>query len=523
MITLTATPHALEVHRRINDTSTDFPDATITEIFDDVARTYPSAPAVMDGVRTYSYSDLAVDADRFAARLVECGVDAGSVVAVSMRRSYELVVALVAILRCAATYLPVDRGWPDARLDRMLDQTACHHLFTDSPVEDTRRFPALTVISAPEPGQPQRTPRSTATADSIAYITYTSGSTGIPKGVPTRHRSVLRLVHNAVYADLGPSARILQLSPVTFDAATFEIWGALLTGGACVLYPAPWLRLTELRNTISRHRVSTVFLTTALFNTILDESPAVLDPVATILTGGEAHSIPHITRAVDRWGPDKVVSVYGPTEATTFATYYPVRHRPGEMSSLPIGKPIQNTSAYLVREQRLCEPGELGEIHLGGPGLSPGYIGAPELSRERFVDCRIGDMSERLYRTGDRAYLLDDGNLVFQGRTDDQVKIRGHRIELGEVTHHLMRYSGIRQCFVTVTEGGTGEKSLAAFVTPGGAALDADAVRRHLAHSLPGYMIPSRIVVLDTLPLGPTGKIDRTALLATLTEGVARQ
>jgi D-alanine--poly(phosphoribitol) ligase subunit 1 len=236
--------------------------------------------------------------------------------------------------------------------------------------------------------------------------------------------------------------------------------------------------------------------------------------VRTILTGGEAHSLTHVERAVRRYGHGRVVSVYGPTECTTFATYYPVPDPLPDCPALPIGLPIQNTRLFLLNDDGLCAPGAPGEVCLAGPGLSPGYLGMPEATREHFVECEIDGVRELLYRTGDRGYFLDDGNVVFQGRLDDQVKINGHRIEIGEVSHHIDRHSGVKQCYVTVVGTDAGEKTLVAFVVPRGPECTPESVRRYLRERLPGYMVPAVIHLRDALPLSATGKVDRGALIS---------
>jgi len=233
-----------------------------------------------------------------------------------------------------------------------------------------------------------------------------------------------------------------------------------------------------------------------------------------ILTGGEAHSLKHIGKALQQYGTDRVTSVYGPTECTTFATYHPIRElRVGE-TALPIGRPIQNTRAYVVNENGLCEPGEIGEILLAGPGLSPGYLNHAEATWERFVDLEIDGTADRLYRTGDRALLGDDGELVFQGRSDDQVKVNGYRIELGEISHHMDQHEGIRQSFVTAATNASEEKSLVAFVVPDNDRCTPAKIREYLQTRLPAYMIPADIRLRRSLPLSASGKIDRNALLS---------
>ena len=465
-----------------------------------------------------SYQELNHLANVLAARLRAQGAAPGAAIAVCVERSPELIVSLLAVLKCGAAYLPVDRSWPDDRLRELFGQAGCELLLTDEAEKLAQRFPQYRTMSVGSLDQAadDGNPRLRVDPDAIAYINFTSGSTGRPKGVPIRHRSIARLVFNASFADLDEKATLLQLAPITFDAATFEIWGALLHGGTCVLYPSGFVRFSELKRELAKHGVSVLFLTTALFNTIVDEAIDTLDGVRRILTGGEAHSLKHIAAALQHLGGDRLTSVYGPTEGTTFATYHPVRELPPGGTALPIGLPIQNTRAYVVADGALCAPGETGEILLAGPGLSLGYLGLPELTREFFVDLGIDGSVERLYRTGDLAYLREDGALVFQGRLDDQVKISGYRIEPGEISHHLDRHPDVKQCFVTVAENPAGEKVLSAFVVPANAHCTPESVRGYLAARLPGYMIPSIIRLCEALPLSATGKIDRRALLGTL-------
>lgn len=523
MKSLASDASALAIHRRINLTAVPYPDDRgVKELFERVARLRPDAPAVVHRDRVLGYRELDQLANGIAAVLRDAGVAPGAAVAVSIDRSPELIAALLGILKCGGVYVPVDPSWPDERLQRVFDETRSAHLLTDER-ELAARFPRLLALPPSAPPAPAG-PGTRTRPDDIAYVNFTSGSTGSPKGVPIRHRSIARLVFNAGYARLDERAALIQLAPVFFDAATFEIWGALLHGGTCVLYPSRRIRLSELKRVIEAHRVSVVFLTTALFNTVVDEGPDTLDSVDTILTGGEAHSMRHIVEAVGRYGPDKVINVYGPTECTTFATYYPLAldRLPEGVPDPPIGLPIQNTRLYLVEEGRLCPPGQVGEVCLAGPGLSPGYLGMHEANLERFVECEIGGVRERLYRTGDRGYFLDDGNLVFQGRLDDQVKINGHRIELGEIAHHLDRDPRVRLSHVTVVESPVGEKTLTAFVVPRDGRCTAEEIAGRLRVHLPSYMVPTRIHLRETLPLSPTGKVDRKALLKS-TPGSAGQ
>lgn len=513
---LMAGPKARAVHALANaDTSVPFPsDSSMKELFEHRAGQGGGVTALVHGDRRMTYAQLNASANRLADHLVRQGCRRGDVIGVCVRRSCELVVALLAIVKCGAVYLPFDPSWPDERLLMMFDIAGCDRVITDQPEVLTPRLPRCQVVEASSSdGDGSANPAVAVLPTDIAYINFTSGSTGRPKGVPIQHRSVVRLVHDARYARLDERTTTLFLAPVTFDAATFEIWGALLNGGTCVVYPGGFVRLSELRRVVRQHAVSTVFLTTALFNTMVDEDIDALGSVDTILTGGEAHSLPHVEKALAHYGAGRIVSVYGPTECTTFATYYPLTGPQPEDRPLPIGRPIQNTRVHVVRDDRLCEPGETGEVCLSGPGLSPGYAGMPEATARRFVDHVVDGVAERLYHTGDLAYFESDGVLVFQGRDDDQVKINGHRIELGEVRHVLAGHPDVRQAFVTVHVTGTGERMLMAFVVSDGTT---EVLRDHLAHRLPPYMIPAVIEIRESLPLSTHGKVDREALLSSL-------
>lgn len=511
---------ALALHHQLNQTDTDYPqESCVAALFNAVAARQAEAPALICQDLELSYGQLNAQANLLAWSLIESDVLPGDVVAVNLPRSPQLIIALLGILKAGASYLPLDQSWPRQRVQQLLQQADCQVVVAAPEAVDDPRLQGCSILPleqmdghCPDPGNPA--PK--ATADSIAYINFTSGSTGTPKGVPICHRGITRLVYNARYATLDASSRLLHMAPVTFDAATFEIWGALLLGGACVLYPDTFIRASRLQRVLREQRISVLFLTTALFNTLVDEAPEALASVATILTGGEAHSLRHMAKALELYGPQRVVSVYGPTESTTFATYYPVRELLGNETALPIGFALQNTRVYLIDQQRLCERGESGELCLAGPGLSPGYLGLPQVSQERFFDCRIGERHERLYRTGDRCYLRDDAALVFQGRLDDQVKINGYRIELGEVAYHLNHLPQVRQSFVTVDQSTCGEKRLVAFVVPHDRHCDPQQLRQELARQLPNYLVPALIQLCPSLPLSATGKVDRRHLLSTL-------
>jgi D-alanine--poly(phosphoribitol) ligase subunit 1 len=516
---VTCSGAALAAHREINRTARPYPrDSSLPERFEHWAEHAPGATAVIQGDRELSYRELNAFANGLARDLSREGVGLGTTVGVCMARSPEMLVALVGVLKCGGTYVPLDPDWPDDRLRYVVTNAGCSWLLSDQPRSLARRLEGSGCRVLPL-GQHtlvavDANPACPAGAESIACINFTSGSTGRPKGVPIRHRGINRLVHNASYGPLNSASRVLQITPFTFDIATWEIWSALLNGGISVMYPAEFVRLSHIEHVIKSGQVSILLLATALFNSIIDEAPEALETVATITTGGEAYSHRHMAKAVKAYGPGRVVHLYGPTECTCTATYYPVDTMPPDGEPLPIGRPIQNTRLYILADDatRLCAPGESGEICLAGDGLAVGYLGLPELTEKHFVYRDIDGEPERLYRTGDRGHLLPGGDTVFDGRWDDQVKVNSFRIELGEITHQLNDHPTVKQSYVTVRDG-NGGRSLVAFVVPADPSATPGNLHDHLAARLPRYMVPAQIHLCDALPLTPNGKVDRRALL----------
>jgi D-alanine--poly(phosphoribitol) ligase subunit 1 len=511
-----ASSAALAAHDTLNATRADYPEQSVGELFARQVADRPDHPALCCGAETVTYRQLNDAATRLAHSLLRHGAQPGDVIALALPRSPHMITAALAALFCGASYLPIDIQWPTQRITDLLDAAGVRQIVA-ADATAAQLFGRMVVTATGDRGPGLSGELPAVDPDAIAYINFTSGSTGRPKGVPIHHRSIARLVFASRYAALTPSVRVLHLAPVTFDAATFEIWAPLLHGGVCVIYPDRFVRLARLRRTIAAHGSDVAFVTTALFNTIVDDAPEILDSVGTILTGGEAHSIRHMRRALERYGPGRIVSVYGPTESTTFATYHPINELAADTTTVPIGTPIQNTRAYLIDQDRLCAPGEVGTLHLAGPGLSPGYLGLPERTTADFLDAAIGAHRERLYHTGDLAYLDERGQLAFCGRRDDQLKINGFRIEPGEVRHWIEDIAAVRAAYVTTYEPSPGQRALAAFLVAEDPAMSAQLpglVSAHLTARLPAYMIPKMLSVVDEFPLAETGKIDRSALLS---------
>lgn len=506
-----------------NQTRVSYPNQTIDQLFEAQVERTPDAIALIFGEQQISYRELNRRANQLAHYLRDFGVEPQTLIGICLERSIEMVVGLLAVLKVGCVYVPLDPAYPQERLLYMLGDAQISVLITQQHFvkalsESTARLVMLDSEWAAIAQASDQNVGVVTTLNDLSYINYTSGSTGKPKGVAVRHRGVIRLLFGANYADFDSQQVFLQLAPVSFDATTFELWGALLHGAKCVLFPGRLPTIQLLREVVQIHGITILFLTTALLNTIVDESPEILSGVRQLLTGGEAHSVSHIRKGLKALPTTELISVYGPTETTTFATFYPIpRDIDEESASIPIGRPISNTQIYVLDSTLQSVPiGVTGELYIGGDGLARGYLNRPEQTQEKFILNPFSDQSgERLYKTGDLARYLPDGNLEFMGRVDQQVKIRGFRIELGEIESVLNAYSKVRQTAVLVEGCSSESKHLVAYVVPD--KLNEPTTRElqeYLKQKLPNYMIPSRFILLDRLPLTPNGKVDRRNLAA---------
>jgi len=354
--------------------------------------------------------------------------------------------------------------------------------------------------------------RPSTRADNLAYVCYTSGSTGKPKGVGVPHRGVIRLVREEWYADFGPDQTFLQLCALTFDPATFEIWGPLLNGGCLVIYPPGPLALSELADCLKREGITTLWLTTGLFHRMVDSELAALGGLRQLLAGGDVLSPTHINRVRRAFPELRLVNGYGPTENTTFTTCYSVTQEVGER--VPIGRPIAGTRVYVLDENlRPAPDGQWGLLYTSGAGLARGFVGRPGYTAERFLPDPFHP-GERMYSVGDIVRLGADGELEFRGRADDQVKVGGYRVEPGEIVAVLAGQPRVKEAVVVAREDiAAGEKVLTGYVVPDGDDINLLPELRVALHDrLPRHMIPAAIVVMESLPLTRNGKVDRAAL-----------
>jgi len=513
-----------------NETRTRYPrDKTIPELFAAQAARNPAAAAVIFEGQRLTYRQLDQRANQLGNLLRKLGVGPNVLVAVCLDRSAEMAVALLGILKAGGAYLSLDASYPRERLAFMLEDARATVLLTQQKLKG--------VFQADEPAAPLKvicldsdsaavTDESTAPPDfdgqppgptDLAYVSYTSGSTGQPKGVCIPHRAVVRLLFNTDYLQLNASDTVAQISNCAFDASTFEIWGALLHGGRLVILPQQTvLSAQALAREIRDWRITAMFVTTALFNQLSREAPEIFRPVRCLLFGGEAANPACVRDVLKNGPPSRLLHVYGPTEATTFTTRHEVREVEADAASIPIGRPIANTELYVLDELRQPVPmGVTGELYIGGDGLARGYLNRPELTAERFVPHPFtNDVAARLYKTGDLVRYRADGNLEFVGRADGQVKLRGFRVELGEIETALNQHPGVRECAVAVFQDSSGDKRLAAYLVAKSASPTQEELRDFLRMKLPDYMVPSAFVFLSALPLNANGKVDRHALPA---------
>ncbi|MBZ4377531.1 non-ribosomal peptide synthetase, partial [Corallococcus sp. AS-1-6] len=462
--------------------------------------------------------------NQLAHRLRHLGVRPGHVVALCVERSPLLFAGMLAILKAGAAYLPLDPEHPAERLGFMLRDARVPVLLTRSHLAGSLAEPEVQTLCLDTDWEGALANESTAPlhdtgdAEELAYVIYTSGSTGTPKGIGVPHRAVLRLVCNTDYVRLEPSDRVAQAANSSFDAATFEIWGPLLHGATVVgISKEVALSPRELEQAIREHGITTLFVTTALFNQLARETPAAFQPLRHLLFGGEAVDPKWVRAVLDKGAPGRLLHVYGPTETTTFASWHLTRHVSLDATTVPIGQPLANTTLHVLDERLRAVPvGLPGELFIGGPGVARGYLGRPALTAERFIpDPFAGEPGARMYRTGDLVRRLADGAIEFQGRRDHQVKLRGFRIELGEIESALVRHPEVGEAVLLVREDAPGDKRLVAYVVAhAGASPSAASLRGFLADQLPAYMVPSAIVLLESLPLNANGKVDRRALPA---------
>nr|UXB94800.1 non ribosomal peptide synthetase [Pseudomonas syringae] len=501
-----------------NDTRREYPrEEPVHRLFEHRAARHPDTLAAVHEQRSITYGELNEQANRLAHYLIGQGVAPNDHVAIVLPRSLELLVAQLAVCKCAATFVPLDIHAPAERQSYMLDDCKAVYVLTQSRTAINAATPRVDLDLLALNDAPAHNPERSQGSDTAAYVMYTSGSTGAPKGVRVPHRGIARLVLNNGYADFSSQDRVAFASNPAFDASTLEVWGALLNGAQlCVVNHETLVDPTRFSALLVDAQISVLFITTALFNQYAQQIPAALQGLRLLMSGGErADPVSYRTLLVHAPGV-RLFNAYGPTETTTFATVCEVHALSEDAETVPIGRPIGNTRIYVLdAHQRLVPKGVTGELYIGGDGVALGYLNRPDLTVEKFLVDPLSDAPHAImYRTGDLARWLDDGQLECLGRNDDQVKIRGFRIELGEIVSCLHQLPGIGETVVLAREDEPGNVRLVAYYTSHeeGALLAPEQMRAHLQASLPDYMVPTAFIELKTLPLTANGKLDRRAL-----------
>lgn len=506
----------------MNGSRSDYPrDRTVAQLFEEVVSSSPGSIALALGEKQLTYGELNLRANQLAHRLRAVGVGPETLVGCCLDRSIDLMVALVAVLKAGGAYVPFDPAYPRERIDFLLRDTRTAVMVTQPSLVSTvlSAYDGTCVVldgsvaSEIDPGNPA----PLGGPNSLAYVMYTSGSTGRPKGVMVENRAVIRLVRNTNFCDLGPSETFLQFAPISFDASTFEIWGALLNGGRLVIMPPAPASLKDLIRTLREQKVTTLWLTAGLFDLIVAEDLEGLHSLRQFLAGGDVLSPRHVRLALEKLPNCRVINGYGPTENTTFTCCYEMRAGEPIPEPVPIGRPISNTQVYILDEDlRPVPPGAVGELFAAGDGLARGYLNAADATSQKFVPNPFaeGERGARMYRTGDLARWRPDGIIEFLGRADGQVKIHGHRIEPGEIESALDGHDRVAQSCVVALADENGSKRLAAYYVSRDGEVSGQDLRQFLAAKLPDFMIPALFIGLASLPLTPNGKVDRSALVA---------
>ena len=504
-------------------TRSEYPrNGTVATVFEEIAKKHPDAIALVQDDIELTYEELNKEANRLAHRLCRAGVKPETMVGCCFERSIEMIVAFLAVLKAGGAYVPLDPGYPKARLDFILQDT-------DKPLILTRKSLASSVLPAesarilllddePEPvssSEGDQNPQQIVGPTNLAYVMYTSGSTGRPKGVMVEHRGIVRLVRGTNYCRFGPDEIFLQFAPMSFDASTFEIWGALLNGSRLVLMSPDASSLEDLVHTVRKHGVTTLWLTAGLFHLMVEEHPEGLRTLRQLLAGGDVLSPRHARLFLEHAPDTSLINGYGPTENTTFTCCHIMRaDDPFPVpESVPIGKPIPNTRVYLLDEHmNPVSPGEVGELYAAGDGVARGYLNDPDATAGKFLtDPFTEEPHERMYRTGDLARWRTDGTIEFLGRIDSQVKVLGYRIEPAEIEAVLRRHGHVKQSCV-VAQAENGGKRLAAYFVPSDSGPSPEELRDFVASQLPLHMVPAFFVALPSLPLSEHGKVDRAVL-----------
>ncbi|MEU4219854.1 non-ribosomal peptide synthetase [Actinoplanes sp. NPDC026623] len=484
---------------------------TLTGMFAMSAQTWPDRPAVRDDDTFLSYAELDRRSAALAADLRARGIRAEDRVGTYLDRSVDLVVAVLGILRAGAAYVAVDTRYPSGRRDHMLVAVGCKLVVTRADWRQRIAHLGLEELAFRSEATPAATAVDHADPAGAASVLFTSGSTGQPKAIVLEHRNIVSFATNPGLPELAPADGVGQISSVSFDAFHFELWTTLYRGAeVIVLPPVPELLAADFRREMRRRRVTAMLVPTMVINQVIREDRDAFAALRILQAGGDV-LLPSACRDLLHGEfRGELYNLYGPAEATTACTAHRVTVEDAERDTIPIGRPLAGVTVLLLDDGRPVSDGEIGEIHIGGPGIVRGYLDAPELTRQQFVVGPLPNGPDRLYRTGDLARRRPDGVLEFVGRADGQVKIRGYRVEPGEVERTLCRSRSVREA--VVLPSGEGEnRHLLAVVVPAEGTTVRD-IQELARAELPNYLVPSQLALVKEIPSNEHGKRDLAAL-----------
>ncbi|WP_346940654.1 amino acid adenylation domain-containing protein [uncultured Clostridium sp.] len=496
-----------------NNTKVDYPkDKTIHELFEEQVEKTPNNIAVVFEDKRLTYRELNEKSNGIARVLRDKGVKADSIVGIMAEKSLEMIIGIMGILKAGGAYLPIDSSYPQERIEYMLKDSNSEILLSTVYILEEKEInldgQVIDISNKDIFSDTLSNLEKINSSGDLAYVMYTSGTTGKPKGVMCEHKNAIRLVKSTNYIEFKNKDKILQTGSMVFDASTFEIWGALLNGIELYLAKSESIVSPELlKDIIIKNNITILWLTSELFNQLVERDVSIFKKLKYLLVGGDVLSPKYISLVKRECKDLQIINGYGPTENTTFSTTYLIEKEYG--SNIPIGKPIANSKTYIVdKNYRLMPVGVYGELCVSGEGLARGYLNRPELTAEKFVDNPF-EIGRKMYKTGDLARWLPDGNIEFLGRIDNQVKIRGFRIELGEIENILLQHEEIKEAVVMVKENK--EKYICVYVLSEKEISELN-LKSYLKKCLPNYMIPAYFIKVEKMPLTHNGKLDRRAL-----------
>ena len=495
-----------------NNTHVDYPkDKTIVDLFEEQVEKTPDNIAVVFEDQKLTYKELNEKANQLARYLVEKGVKKGDIIGLFLNKSLEVIIAMFAILKSGAAFLPLDTEYPDERLNYILSNSSCKFILKSNKINNdiicNYNNINIDLDNSNIYSKDNTNISLHLSVDDVMYVMYTSGSTGKPKGVMVKHKNIIRLAKYPNFLSFENNENMVQTGTIVFDACIFEIFGALLNGfKTYILEKNKLLNINYFSEFLKNNDISTLFLTTGLFNEFGMQSPKMFSHLKNLLTGGDVISASSVKNIKNSCPNINIINCYGPTENGSYSTCYKIDNN---NSHIPIGKPITNSTAYIVSNSgSLCPIGVPGELWVGGDGVAKGYLNNPELTKEKFINNPFG--TGTIYKTGDLVKWLPDGNIEFIGRIDNQIKLRGFRIELSEIDNNILTYPNVKQS-ISIIQNINNNKTICSYIVSD-EPVDIINLKKYLSKTLANYMIPTHIITLEKLPLNINGKVDRKLL-----------